>query len=350
MVAWSRSVGNLMGGPGDPPHCMIRIVSLFLFLPLLAGAALLPESLGEFERKSVEPYTPAERDLYIEFGFEEGETAHYATEAGQSVDITARRCQDPTGAFAVFLWLQPEEGTEQPYGEGAVRSGDRTLIRFGNYVIELQGAEPIDEHIELMLAFLPRVQMTAPPPLLAYFPNDQIVPYSARHVLGPASLEQIAPEISPSIAAFHFGTEAHYGRYATPNGEHKLLLFSYPTPQIARDQFEAFNELGDVVAKRSGPLVAVVPNPPSADEAQRLLARVRYAAEVTPDHREPTRSENLGTLLVDIIIFCGLLVILMIVGGGIVAGTRILAGQYAPSSILASPDEGNILRLDIEKH
>ena len=329
---------------------MTRVVSLLLLFPLLAGAALLPEALGEFERKSVEPYTPAERDLYIEFGFEEGETAHYVAKAGPSVDITARRFQDPTGAFAVFLWLQPEQSVERAYGESAVQSGDRTLIRFGNYVIEMRGAEPIDEHVELMLAFLPRVQMTAPPPLLAYFPTSQIVPHSARHILGPAGLERLAPEIPPSVAAFHFGTEAHYGRYATPNGEHELLLFSYPTPQIARDQFEAFNQLEAVVAKRSGPLVAVVPNPPSADEAQRLLARVRYAAEVTSHHREMTRSENLGTLFIDIIIFCGLLGFLMIVGGGIVAGTRMLAGKYAPQSILASTDEGNILRLDIDKH
>ncbi len=329
---------------------MTRIVSLLLLFPLWAGAALLPEALGEFERKSVEPYTPDNRDLYLEFGFEEGETARYVTEAGPSVDITARRFQDPTGAFAVFLWLQPGEGVARPYGEGAVQSGDRTLIRFGNYVIEMRGAEPVDEHVELMLAFLPRVQMTAPPPLLAYFPTDQIVPYSAKHILGPAGLEQVAPKIPPSTAAFHFGTEAHYGRYATPNGEHELLLFSYPTPQIARDQLEAFNQLDAVVAKRSGPLVAIVPDPPSADEAQRLLARVRYAAEVTPHHREMTRSENLATLLIDIIIFCCLLVCLMIVGGGIVAGTRMMAGKYAPESILASTDEGNILRLDIDKH
>ena len=329
---------------------MTRVISLLLLFPLLAGAALLPEALGEFERKGVEPYTPAERDLYLEFGFEEGETAHYATQAGQSVDITAWRFQDPTGAFAVYLWLHPSEGVEQPYGQGGIRNRDRTLIRFGNYVLEMRGAEPIDEHVELMLAFLPRVQMTALPPLLAYFPTDQIVPHSARHVLGPAGLDRVAPNIPPSVAAFHFGTEAHYGRYATPNGEHELLLFSYPTPQIARDQFDAFNELDAVVAKRSGPLVAVVPNPSSADEAQRLLARVRYAAEITPHYREATRSENLATLITDILIFCGLLAFLMIVGGGIVAGTRMLAGKYAPQSILASTDEGNILRLDINKH
>ena len=328
---------------------MTRILSLLLLLPFGAAAALLPEALGEFQRTSVEPYAPAERELYLEFGFEEGESARYATGDGQSVRITAWRFQDPTGAFAVYLWRHPSQGVEQPYGQSGFRQGDYTLIRFGNYVIEMEGAEPVDEHVEVMLAFLPRVQMTAPPPLLAYFPTGQIVPHSARHVLGPLGLERVAPAIPPSVAAFHFGTEIHYGRYATPNGEHELLLFSYPTPQISRDRWEAFHQLDHVVAKRSGPLVAVVPDAASADEAQRLLARVRYSAEVTPHHRETKRHESLSTLIIDIVIFCGFLVLLMIVGGVIVAGTRRLASKYAPESILASQDEGNILRLDIDQ-
>ena len=334
-----------------PMTSMQKLFLMLLFSPLIVEATLLPEALGKFERKSVISHTPAEKDLYQEFGFEEGETARYdASAVDQSVSITARRFQDPTGAFAAFLWLHPAEGVEKSYGEDSFQNGEYTLIHFGNYVIEMRGAEPVEEHVELMLAFLPRVQMTAPPPMLAYFPTDQIVPHSAKHILGPTGLEIIAPEIPPSIAAFHLGTEAHYGRYTTSNGEHELLLFNYPTPHIARDQFEAFNGLDRVVAKRSGPLVAVVPSPPSPDEAQRLLARVRYVAEITPHHREMSRSENLATLITDILIFCGLLAVLMIGGGGIVAGTRMLAGKYAPNSILASSDENNVLRLDIDKH
>lgn len=334
-----------------PMSSMKKLFLLFLLLsPLVVKATLLPEALGKFERKSIIPRTPTEKDLYQEFGFEEGETAHYVSPVDQFVDITARRFQDPTGAFAAFLWLHPGEGFEKSYGEDSFQNDEYTLIRFGNYVIEMRGSEPVEEHVELMLAFLPRVHMTAPPPMLAYFPTDQIVPHSTKHILGPASLEIIAPEIPPSIAAFHLGTEAHYGRYTTSNGEHELLLFNYPTPQISRDQFEAFNGLDGVIAKRSGPLVAVMPNPPSPDEAQRLLARVRYTAEVTPHHREMSRSENLATLIIDILTFCGLLAVLMIGGGGIVAGTRMLAGKYAPNSILASSDESNVLRLDIDKH
>ena len=329
---------------------MTNFFLALLIAPLTVSAALLPEALGQFERKSAAPYISNQGDLHQEFGFEEGETAHYINAIDQRVNITARRFQDPTGAFAAFLWLKPPEGVEKSYGESSFQSDSYTIIRFGNYVIEMQGSNPTEEHVELMLAFLPRVQMTALPPMLAYLPERGIIPHSTRHILGPVGLDLIAPKIPPSVAAFHFGTEAHYGRYSTPSGEHQLLLFNYPTPQISRDQINAFNELGGVVAKRAGPLVAVVPQPFSADEAQRLLARVRYVAEVTPHHREPRRSENLATLFIDIIIFCCLLAVLMICGGAIVAVARILAGKYAPNSILAASEKDSVLRLDIEKN
>ena len=329
---------------------MTRFLFALLLTPLTVSAALLPEALGQFERTKVTTHIPFEKNLHREFGFEEGEIGHYVNTTGQSVSITASRFQDPTGAFATFLWLHPSKGIQKSYGEASFQNGRYTLIRFGNYVIEMEGAEPIEEHVELMLAFLPRVQMTSLPPMLAYFPADQLISHSAKHILGPLGLQKIAPKIPPSIAAFHFGTEAHYGRYATPSGEHRLLLFNYPTAHISRGQLDAFNGLAGVIAKRSGPLVAVIPDPPSLDEAQHLLARVRYVAEVTPHHREPGRSENLATLIIDIIIFCVLLALLMICGGVIVAGTRILAGKYAPNSILAPSDEDNITRLDIGNH
>ncbi len=329
---------------------MTKFLFTLLLAPLTVSAALLPEALGLFERTKVTTYTPVEKNLHLEFGFEEGEIGYYVDTTGQSVSITASRFRDPTGAFATFLWLHPSKGMRKPYGEASFQNGRYTLIRFGNYVIEMEGAEPFEEHIELMLAFLPRVQMTSLPPMLAYFPTDQLIPHSVKHILGPLGLQEIAPKIPPSVAAFHFGTEAHYGRYATPNGEHRLLLFNYPTAQISRDQLNAFNGLTSVIAKRSGPLVAVIPDPPSLDEAQHLLARVRYVAEVTPHHRELSRSENLATLIIDIIIFCVLLALLMICGGVIVAGTRMLAGKYAPNSILAPSGEDNIVRLDIDNH
>ena len=328
---------------------MIRLILALLLMQLTATGALLPEALGEFERGTVSAFEPLEKDVFAEFGMEEGEKARFATASGQSVEISAVRFGDATGAFAAFHWLRPAQGREAPFGERAIQNGESTLIHFGNYVIRMDGSLPVEEHVELMLAYLPRVQITAAPPLVNYFPPDQLIPNSTRHVLGPVVLEKLTPEIPPSVAAFHYGGEAHYGRYDTPSGEHQMLLFSYPTPQIVRGQIEEFNKLRNVVAKRDGPLIAVVLAPKSADEAQRLLARVHYAAEVTLHYRDPVRHDNLGNLILDILIFCAILCVLMIVGGTIVAGTRLAAGRYAPNSIIAPPAEFDMVKMDIER-
>jgi hypothetical protein len=261
----------------------------------------------------------------------------------------AYRFQDDTGALAAYQWSQSPGGYPVAHGERASRSGDRTLIHFGNYLLEIKGAQPVDDDVELMLAYLPRVRMTPDPPLLDRVPPDQLVPGSQRHILGPVSLQKVAPEIPPSVAAFRFGTEAQFARYGTPAGELRLVLFDYPSPQIARGQFNEFNALGAGLARRVRSMIAFVPNPVSRDEAERLLARVQYAVEVTMTPEEQrNRHDNLGNLILDIVLLCLVLIALMIVGGILVAAARILAGRYAPSSIFASPDDSGLTRLNIE--
>ena len=319
-----------------------------LLLPAMASAAILPEALGDFEPKDVGPLLPVDEAIFAEFGFDEGERALYVTPDQREVEISASRFEDPTGAFAAFQWLQPAKGDEVAYGKRALKSGDRTLIQIGNYLVEMRGAEPVDEHVEVMLAFLPRIQLSADPPVLEHVPREQLVPNSQRHILGPATLDKLAPEIPPSVAAFRFDAEAQYAHYDSPQGRLRMLLFSYPTPHIARAQLEEFQKLSGVISKRAGPLVAVVVSPPSADEAERLLAKVRYRAEITLHHRNLTRSETLWTLLTDIIIFSLILAGLMIVGGVLVASTRILATRHAPESMFATQEDSGIVRLNID--
>jgi hypothetical protein len=107
--------------------------------------------------------------------------------------------------------------------------------------------------------------------------------------------------------------------------------------------------LPNVAAKRSGPMIAAVLSPPSADEAERLLSHVRYVAEVTVTHRTQRRHDDMGLLLLDVVIFCGILAVLMIFGGGIVAGSRMLASRVVPNSIIAAPSEADVVRLDIDR-
>lgn len=313
-----------------------------------ASAALLPEALGEFLRQDVQSLESPDPELFSEFGFEEAESAVYKTPDGRSADIKATRYYDDTGAFAAFQWLKPEQGDWELYGKRSWRSSDGVLIQLGNYLVEMSGDAPVDEHVELMLAFFPKIRVTVDPPVLAYVPKQETGDGSERYVLGPVALERLAPEVSPSAAGFHFGAEAHYAEYATPAGPTRMLLFSYPTPQMAREQVELFRQSTNLVAKRTGPLIAAVVAPPSADEAQRLLAKVRYEAEVTLDYKEPARHDDPYLLMIDIAMLVGILVALCVAGGLLMAGGRVMAGKVAPNSLFAPGEADAVTRLKID--
>lgn len=349
-----RREGNFARGGGVHSAVMVRLslAAIFLFCGAFSlRAALLPEALGDFIREAPRPYVPQDSALFHEFEFETGETARFATPAGQAIDITASRFHDTTGAFAAFQWLQPENGKPVPYGEAALESGDTLLIKFGNYVLQLKGELPLEENIELMLGFLPRVELNVLPPFLQYIPKDNLVANSERHIIGPVSLERLAPQIPPSVAAFHFNSEAQYQRFQTPAGEMVMLVFNYPSPQMSRSQIEEFNKLDGVLARRDGTLIAAVVSPVSADEAERLLAKVQYRAAVTATAREARRHDNMGTLILDIVILCLVLIGFMIAGGVIMAGFRIAMRRLAPDSIFApTEDDAAITRLNIDVH
>lgn len=324
------------------------VLGAVIFLaPWAQAADIVPDALGDFVRQSAGAFEPEDTELFAEFGFEEGQRASYTTADGRALTVTGYRFQDATGAFAAYQWMRPADGEPAPYGEQALRRGELIAIRFGSYVVEMRGAEAIDTHVEAMLAFLPRVTLRAPPPVRQFVPEQDLIPFSGRYIIGPVALAAVAPEIPPSVAAFRLDGEGQFVRYQTDAGELRMILFSYPSAQIARGQIDSFHQLSKVAAKRDGPLIAVVIDPPSADEAERLLARVRYAGEVTVTPREPRRHDNFGIFLQDVVWFCLLLIVLMIVGGTAVAGARMLGRRAAGKSIIGEDGDTGMIRLDI---
>jgi hypothetical protein len=76
------------------------------------------------------------------------------------------------------------------------------------------------------------------------------------------------------------------------------------------------------MAKRTGPLVAIALHPTSPDEAERLLAQVKYQAEVTMAEKPPTLKDNPANLFLNIMILCGVIIGLFIVSGLVFGGIR----------------------------
>src|ERR1041385_2138062 len=122
---------------------------------------------------------------------------------------------------------------------------------------------------------------------MTYLPVQDLIPNSERYVLGPVSLERFEPRISPSVAAFHTSCEAQLGKYRTPKGTMTLAIFNYPTPAMAKERAEEFQKIPGAIARREGPLAAVIIAPPDADAAERVLAQVRHDQNLTMNEKVP---------------------------------------------------------------
>ena len=294
---------------------MLRSLSLSLLLMTAAQAAIFPEQIGEFTCTPAAAPPPSDTALYSEFGFQASEKVT-CSGAGQKFTVEAWRTQDSTGALALFQALRPAGATPSSLAVLAAQSAPQVLLlATGNYVLQFTGHAPSTEELQALTAKLPQTEHSALPSLTGFLPAEDLIPNSERYVLGPVSLQRFEPRISPSLAAFSLGAEAQLAHYKTPSGELTLAIFNYPTPNIARDRQAEFLKQSGVLAKRDGPLVAVIVQAPDADAAERVLARVQYKAAINWNMVQPKKGMDMGNLILTGIVLAGI-----IVGASLLAG------------------------------
>jgi hypothetical protein len=296
-------------------------LALLFFIPLFAGAATWPEMFGEYRRTSAAPAKLTDQPLWDELGLKDAETAVY--ESGKAkFAATSYRLADTTASLAAFDWQRPKNAKPSKLADQAVETADGVLLVHGNYLLELKGYKPSAEELAPVLHGLLDVDRTPLPTLPSFMPDSGLVPNSERYITGPVALQKFDPGIPPSVAAFHLGAEAQLGIFHSPKGEVTLAIFSYPTNQIAMQKDTEFQKLPGAVVKRSGPLLAVILSPSDPDLAERLLAQVRYVAQVTLHEPTPANPRQVGNMLVNIFVLIGILLVFSVVAGMFVGGFR----------------------------
>jgi hypothetical protein len=304
-----------------------RQLLILAAIAISANAALLPERFGNYTRGDLKPVTMADRPVWDEYGFDTAEQAVYKS-GGNELTAVAYRLKDPTGALAAFELLRPAEATPLKLAEYAVAYGNNSLLVMGNYVLSFQGNRPTPADLKQIFVYLPKYDQSSLPALRNFVPASHLIPNSERYVLGPASLQKFEPRIAPSMAAFHLGAEAQLARYRTGNGESQLALFTYPTPQMARERLEAFQKIEGAVVKRVGPLLAVIVSPPNADDAEIVLAQVKYEPAITWSEKIPKPQGNPGDMLMGICVLAGVLIVLSVLFGFFLGGFRVAMARF----------------------
>ncbi len=302
---------------GSAALALCRLVFVFAALSTLGGAsaAIFPDQLGPYAKSAPTTVSAPDRELDDEYGIQASESAEYTSPDKKHFAATAWRFQDSTGAMAMFEARRPPKATPSKMSKLAVTTSDGVIFTYGNYLLQLTGALPTQAELDQLYDQLPELTQSALPLLVDALPAEGLIPNSERYIVGPVSLQRFDPAIAPSIVAFHVGAEGQLGQYQTPKGKLTLAIFDYPTPNIARERYEDFAKIPGVVAKRAGPLVAVTVQPPDADAAERVLAQVRYDANVTLNEQAPVTATQVSNMMLSIIGLAGGILFLCLVTG-----------------------------------
>ncbi len=309
---------------------------------MAAFSAILPDAFGPYHRTTTSQPALQDRPLWDEYGLKSAETGAYEG-SGKRFTVTAYELADTTVSLAAFDWQRSPKATPSKAAHLAAETPDSLLLTHGNYLLSFNGYKPDQQELAAFVSQLRNVDSTVLPSLPGYLPSQNLVPNSERYITGPVGLAKFDPGISPSLAGFHVGVEAQTGVFRSPKGDMALAILNYPTNQIAIQKIAEFEKLPGALAKRSGPLIAVILSPPDPDSAERLLAQVRYQASITWNERVPTRRDNIGDLIINIFILIGILAAFCILSGFFVGGFRVWlrrgkTGQEAEPMILLHLD------------
>jgi hypothetical protein len=304
---------------------------------------------------------PVNAAVLKEYGFSDFNSAVYRRDDGRKLTVKAAHFQDASGAYGALTYYKVPQMQNEKIGDQGASFNERVLFYRGNILIDAV----FDKLSAMSAAELRDLATALPPPpgnagglpgLPAYLPTQNYAKNTAKYVVGPAALEKVGAPISTQLVDFSAGAEAVLGDYSTPGGVARLLLVSYPTPQIATEHLRRIDAARRQTAegpavldpvttfdKRTGPIIVVVSGPISQSEAKSLLASVNYEADVTwNENTYLARRNDPANFIVNVIYLCAIIGGFAIISGVAFGGIRILTKRFFPDRLFDSPEMGLI--------
>ncbi len=327
---------------------------------------LLPKVFAGWEKSAdnkvgVDPalIDPASSQVLREYGFTDFETATYAN-GDRKLNIKAARFKDATGAYGAFTFYRAPNMQRESIGAMAASANERVLF-FSSNVLVMANFDRITAQSAGELRELARdlPGVTGPaatlPTLPNYFPRRELIPNSAKFIEGPEALALTGAPVNASLVDFSTQPEIMLGKYAGDGKTADLMLIYYPTPEIAGVRMRAIEAAypkqdgTTFVAKRTGPIVALVKGDVSQSEAKSLLARVNYEAEVSwNENAGNSKKDNIGNLVIAASILAGIIFLISVVTGGLFGFGRVLIEKLFPKQYAAHEEKTQFIKLHLE--
>jgi len=199
--------------------------------------------------------------------------------------------------------------------------------------------------------------------LPAPLPQGGRVPCSEKYVLGPEAARRVLPSFPAELIGFAQGAEVQVANYSGGPAERphiRLLLISYPNPQISRERYATIERsfrlnqdrgAESVYGTRRGAFILVVLNSPSRVKAKTLLDEFNVSQQVSWDQRPPEQ-ESIVVQMAKLVLGNMLLVLILVGfalgGGALMFVFKRLTARWFPQSSWVDPDGGHIITLRLK--
>ncbi|MGD0931606.1 MAG: DUF6599 family protein [Candidatus Korobacteraceae bacterium] len=342
----------------------------WLCLCTFAAAAdnpvLLPKSFAGWTQTG-QPRTtanPAQVDsaypaVLQEYGFTDSETATYTRDDGRKLTLKAARFNDATGAYGAFTFYRQPAMISEEIATNAASAGSRILFFRSNVLVDANFdhvTEMSASELRELVGLLPSAQGSAGnlPTLPEYLPKKNAVANSAKYILGPQALLVAKSPLTAEQVDFGHDPEVLMQDYTSKDGGLTLTLLDYPTPQIAGGRLRALQSVQPAkpafLARRTGPILAIVSGAIASSDAQALLNSVNYEAEVTWNEATTvSKRDNIGNLILAVFALIGIILLISLIFGVFFGGIRILAKRLFPDRVFGRSDEIEIIQLHLEE-
>jgi len=275
---------------------------------------------------------------------------------------------DASSAYGLLTFYQTETmSPDQSMGLTVLGPGGALLARGRVFVrVARPGDYPLsDSDFHALLIFIggTRSASVSTIGLPAPLPQEGRVPCSEKYLLGLDVARRVLPSFPAELIGFVQGAEVQAANYLTgPAGSPpaRLLLISYPNPQIARERYATIERslrlnqdrgTESAYGTRRGAFILVVLNSPSRVKASRLLDEFNVSQQVSWDQRPPEQEPiviQMAKLVLGNMMLVLILVGFALGGGALVFVSKRLSARWFPESSWAHSEEGHIISLRLK--
>jgi hypothetical protein len=297
-----------------------------------------------------------------EYGVASYMTRSY-TYANHKADVLLEQAADPSSAYGLLTYYRTPAMTPLEGSPVTVAAAGKALLARGPVFIRVSVSAPDALPLGDYMTLLRTIGGPTPPTrafsqLPASLPSRGLMDGSQKYALGPVAAGHILPMLPAHLIGFDEGAELQTGVYRTgaSAGTLTLAAINYPTPQIARAQFESISKAvcqsGDQHAfdcLRRDTYVLLAINAPSRAVADQFLDGFKVSKTISEDQGNP--DQNTVWQMFRLLIANGVLIMLLVafsfLGGLLVFASKRLARKWFANSIFVESEGAGIVILNL---